>query len=166
MEDYIDKFLKGEESFDEYYPGSRRKRRPANPEVTKKLRQAAEEGSLLSKPIVKTLHNGNTIELFSAGALAEALGRPLVTLRLWERKGYIPRAPYRMRSIVVDGVKKPGWRMYSRAMIDSVVESFQSRGLLEVSRVEWNQCRDLSVEILDNWTKIHNEETKPKNTIG
>lgn len=160
-EDIIDKFFTEDKvDFDEYYPGSKRKRRQVNPDAVKKVRQTAEEGSLLSKPVLKTLPNGNTIELFSAGALAEALGRPLVTLRLWERKGYIPRAPYRLRSIVVDGVKKPGWRMYSRSMVDSIVKSFQSRGLLESTRVEWNQHRDLSVEILENWGKIHHEETK------
>lgn len=160
-DDIIDKLFKEDTvDFDEYYPGSKRKRRPVNPEAVKKVRPSLEEGSLLSKPVLKTLPNGNTIELFSAGALAEALNRPLVTLRLWERKGYIPRAPYRLRSVIVDGVKKPGWRMYSRDMVDSVVESFQSRGLLEATRVEWNQHRDLSVEILENWTKIHTKETK------
>jgi hypothetical protein len=164
MEDFIDKLFKEDNvDFSEYYPGSKRKRRAPSAEPVKKLRKTTEEDSLLSKPVVKILPNGNTIELFSAGALSEALNRPLVTLRLWERKGYIPRAPYRLRSVVVDGVKKPGWRMYSRDMIDSVLTSFQSRNLLEATRVEWNQHRDLSVEILENWTKIHHEETKPKN---
>jgi len=97
--------------------------------------------------------------LFSAGMFANALGRPLVTLRLWERKGYIPRAPYRLRSIIVNGEKKPGWRMYSRAMIESALESFRSRDLIEAPRIEWDQHRDLSVEVFENWTQIHNQET-------
>jgi hypothetical protein len=154
-EDFIDKFLT---DFEEYYPGSKRKRRQPvvkDKEVSKK---ASEEDSL--KPVLKTLPNGKTLELYSAGALASALNRPLVTLRLWERKGYIPRAPYRLRSIVVDGVKKPGWRMYSKDMLESAVESFRSRDLLDAPRIEWNHHRDLSVELLENWTKIHEEETK------
>ena len=110
-------------------------------------------------PQVKKLPSGKEVELFSAGALALALGRPLVTVRLWERKGYIPRAPYRLKSIIVDGKKKPGWRMYSRDMILSVINSFQSRGLLEAPRIDWNRHPDLSVEILENWTKIHTQET-------
>lgn len=150
-EDMIDKLFFNP---DDYYPGSKRKRRPARPVEDKP------ETENDVKYVTKTLPNGNTIELMSAGALAAALGRPLVTLRLWERKGYIPRAPYRLRSIVVDGVKKPGWRMYSKAMVESIVESFRSRGLLEAPRIDWNKHRELSVEILESWTRIHNEETK------
>lgn len=152
-EDFIDKFFT-----DEYYPGSKKKRRNPSIKDTAVSRKTSEEDSL--KPVLKTLPNGRTLELYSSGALASALNRPLVTLRLWERKGYIPRAPYRLRSIVVDGVKKPGWRMYSKDMLDSAVESFRSRDLLDSPRIEWNQHRDLSVELLENWTKIHSEETK------
>lgn len=150
-EDMIDKLFFNP---DDYYPGSKRKRRAALPVEEKE----ASENDV--KYVTKTLPNGNTLELLSAGALAAALGRPLVTLRLWERKGYIPRAPYRLRSVVVDGVKKPGWRMYSRAMVESIVQSFQSRGLLEAPRIDWNKHRDLSVEVLESWSRIHQEETK------
>jgi hypothetical protein len=150
-EDMIDKLFFNP---DDFYPGSKRKRRTALPVPEK----AESENDV--KFVTKTLPNGNIIDLVSAGALATALGRPLVTLRLWERKGYIPRAPYRLRSILVDGVKKPGWRMYSRAMVDSIVSSFRSRGLLEAPRIDWNNHRDLSVEVLESWTRIHNEETK------
>ena len=89
-----------------------------------------------------------------------ALGRPLVTVRLWERKGYIPRAPYRLKSMIVDGKKKPGWRMYSRDIILSTINSFQSRGLLEKPRIDWDRHTDLSIELLENWTKIHKTETE------
>lgn len=147
-------------SLDEYYPGSKRKRRQPNPIVEEKKRKAAEEGSWDSKPVEKSLPNGNKLELFSAGNFATALGRPLVTVRLWERKGYIPRAPYRLRSIVVNGQKKPGWRMYSRAMVESTIESFQSRGLLEAPRIEWDRHHDLSIELFENWKTIHSQETE------
>lgn len=138
------------------YPGSKQVRKSlAHPAKKKKEDiDSWEENSQ-----VKKLPSGKEVELFSAGALALALGRPLVTVRLWERKGYIPRAPYRLKSIIVDGKKKPGWRMYSRDMILSVINSFQSRGLLEAPRIDWNRHPDLSVEILENWTKIHTQET-------
>lgn len=139
---------------DEYYPGSKRKRREPKPKAVKKDKDVWEDN-----PQVKKLPNGKEVELFSAGSLALALGRPLVTVRLWERKGYIPRAPYRLKSMVVDGQKKPGWRMYSRAIIESTITSFQSRGLLEVARIDWNRYPDLSIELLENWTKIHTQET-------
>jgi hypothetical protein len=152
-EDQIDKMFG---ALDEYYPGSKRKRRKA---VATPKEKKSEEGWDTNGQ-TKTLPNGKTIELFPAGSLSAALGRPLVTLRLWERRGYIPRAPYRLRSMIVDGKKKPGWRMYSYAIIESTIKSFQSRGLLEVPRIDWNRHPDLSIELLENWTKIHEQETK------
>lgn len=154
MDDAVDKMFS---DLDEYYPGSKKKRRPVDPKAKKK--KSIEEGSWDSNPQVKTLPNGSMVELYSAGSLCQALERPLVTLRLWERKGYIPRAPYRLKSIVVKGVKKPGWRMYSRAMIESAIKSFQSRGLIGAPRIDWNRHPDLSIELMENWTKIHTQET-------
>ena len=154
MNDEVDKLFK---SLDDYYPGSKRKRRKPDPNV--KPRKVSTPNAWNVDPQVKALPNGKVIELFSAGAMAIALGRPLVTLRLWERKGYIPRAPYRLKSMIVNGVKKPGWRMYSKAIVEATIESFQSRGLLEAPRVDWNRHHDLSIELMEKWTKIHTQET-------
>lgn len=155
-EDKIDEMFA---SLSEFYPGSKKKRRSVNPEVEAKKKKVADQDAWDKRPIVKKFANGKEVELFSAGMFAEALGRPLVTVRLWERKGYIPRAPYRLRSIIVNGVKKPGWRMYSRDMIESAIESFQSRDLLEAPRIEWDREKELTVELFNNWTQIHNQET-------
>jgi hypothetical protein len=154
MNDEFDKLFK---DLDDYYPGSKRKRRKPDPNV--KPRKVSTPNAWNVDPQVKALPNGKVIELFSAGAMAIALGRPLVTLRLWERKGYIPRAPYRLKSMIVKGVKKPGWRMYSKAIVEATIESFQSRGLLEAPRVDWNRHHDLSIELMEKWTKIHSQET-------
>ena len=154
MEDKVDAFFS---NLDEYYPGSKRKRRPVDPNAKPKVKK--EELSWDASPQVKTLPNGNVVELYSAGSLCQALGRPLVTVRLWERKGYIPRAPYRLKSIIVDGVKKPGWRMYSKAMIEAAIKSFESRGLLQAPRIDWNRFPDLSIELADSWKRIHEQET-------
>ena len=150
----IDRLLS---ELDEYYPGSKRKRRPLHPEA--KRPKVKEEGSWDSNPQIKKLPNGSVVELFSAGAFALALGRPLVTVRLWERKGYIPRAPYRLKSMLVDGVKKPGWRMYSRTMIVATLEAFEARGLIEAPRIDWNRHNDLSIELMETWKRIHDQET-------
>lgn len=153
MSDAIDSMFK---DMDQYYPGSKRKRKSvAFPEPKKKEIKEGWE----SQGKVKALPGGKTVELFSVGSLCLALGRPVVTVRLWERKGYIPRAPYRLKSIVVDGKKLPGSRMYSRAMIESALHSFQSRNLLDSPRVDWNRWPDLSIELLENWTMIHTQET-------
>jgi hypothetical protein len=154
MEDQVDKFFGG---LDDFYPGSKKKRRPVDPNA--KLKKTKEEGSWDVNPQVKKLPNGNVVELYSAGSLCLALGRPIVTLRLWERKGYIPRAPYRLKSIIVDGVKKPGWRMYSKAMIESAIKIFQSRNLLEAPRIDWNRYPDMSIELAESWKAIHDQES-------
>jgi hypothetical protein len=154
MEDQVDKFFGG---LDDFYPGSKKKRRPVDPNA--KPKKTKEEGSWDANPQVKKLPNGNVVELYSAGSLCQALGRPIVTLRLWERKGYIPRAPYRLKSIIVDGVKKPGWRMYSKAMIEETVRIFNSRGLLESPRIDWNRYPDMSIELAESWKVIHDQET-------
>jgi hypothetical protein len=155
MDDAVDKMFS---SLDQYYPGSKRKRREPDPKVEAK-KAAISKDSWDSGAQVKKLPNGNVIELFSAGAMALALGRPLVTLRLWERKGYIPRAPYRLKSMMVNGVKKPGWRMYSRAIVEATIASFEARNLLEAPRIDWKKYPDLSIELMETWVKIHNQET-------
>jgi hypothetical protein len=154
MTDPVDNLLK---SLDDYYPGSKKKRRAVNPNA--KPKKVIQQGSWDENPQVKTLPNGNVVELYSAGSLCLALGRPIVTLRLWERKGFIPRAPYRLKSIVVKGVKKPGWRMYSKAIVEVTIKSFESRGLIDVPRIDWNKHHDLSIELMETWKKIHEQET-------
>ncbi len=154
MNDEVDKLF---QTLDDYYPGSKRKRRAPDPKA--KLKKVSTPEAWDALPQVKTLPNGKVLELFSAGSLGLALSRPVVTLRLWERKGYIPRAPYRLKSIIVDGVKKPGWRMYSKAMIESTVKIFNSRGLLEAPRIDWNRYPDMSIELAESWKAIHDQET-------
>lgn len=152
--DKIDELFSG---MDDFYPGSKKKRRAVDPNVKPKVVKNKESWD--SNPQVKKLPNGNVVELYSAGSLCLALGRPIVTIRLWERKGYIPRAPYRLKSIIVNGVKKPGWRMYSKSIIETTIKSFESRGLLEAPRIDWNRYPDLSTELVDSWKKIHDQET-------
>ena len=152
-QDPVDRLLS---ELDEYYPGSKKKRRPLNPEAKKfKVKEA---GSWDADPQVKKLPNGTVVELYSAGAMSLALGRPLVTIRLWERKGYIPRAPYRLKSPIVDGVKKPGWRMYSKAIVEETIKAFEARGLMEAPRIDWNKHHDLSIELMETWKKVHDQE--------
>ena len=156
MQDKIDDLWN---NLDDYYPGSKRKRREPNPEVEKRRAAKAAEGSWDESPMIKLLPNGKQLELFSAGAFAAALGRPLVTIRLWERRGWIPRAPYRLKSGTLNGKKVPGWRMYSRAIVEATLQSFRSRDLLEAPRIEWDQHHDLTIELVETWDRIHTNET-------
>lgn len=137
---------------DRYYPGSKRVRRDP---VRKTI--SPEPIGWDHSPIVRTLPNGNTIEMFLVGSLAEALGRPVVTLRNWERKGYIPTAPYRWRNSA--GGKQAGKRLYSRAIIQRTVDAFREHGVLDARRIDWNQHTDLSIQLFESWRSIHSNET-------
>lgn len=95
------------------YPGSRQERRAA---VTPPAAVAPVVPTWDAKPIVKTIR-GQRMELFPVGALAAALGRSAVTMRLWERNGVLPKAKYRLAN--KNGVG--GRRYYDRAQIEAVV---------------------------------------------
>jgi hypothetical protein len=142
---------------DQYYPGSKRKRKPVvakKPEVELDLNWDA-------KPIKKTLPNGRDLEMFTIGAIAAALGRPVITMRAWIKEGYLPAAPYRLPSTKnVNGKEHQGRRLYSRAMVERVVEILRMAGLLEVKRIEWSLHRQVSIDIAEAWTQIRADETK------
>ena len=139
----------------EYIPGSKRKRRDLDPKVSR--RKSGESNGWESNPIIKT-RGGQDTEVFTIGALAQALEKTIVTIRLWERKGYIPRAPYRLRSKTLKGQKTGGNRVYTRALIESAIEEFNRRGLLGSARVEWNQYNDLTEALVKRWKEITNTE--------
>jgi hypothetical protein len=135
----------------EYIPGSKRKRR--EPDLKVSRRKSGESNGWDSNPVIKTL-GGKETEVFTIGALALALEKTIVTIRLWERKGYIPRAPYRLRSKTLKGQKTGGNRVYTRSLIEATVEEFNRRGLLGSARVEWNQYDDLTEALIKRWKEI------------
>jgi hypothetical protein len=153
-DDLLDTMFK---DLDVFYPGSKKKRQ-SNPK-----KETAKEvyGGWDSKPYKKTLPNGKDIEMFTVGALAAALGRPFVSVRVWNKEGYLPPAPYRLPTKQnKNGELHKGRRLYSRAMIEAAVALFEARGLLESRRIDWVEHRTLSTEIADTWTKIKMQETE------
>lgn len=155
--------LRGQDEIDkafadlEYIPGSKKKRRDPDPKVSR--RKAGESNGWDENPIIKTL-GGVETEVFTIGALAHALEKTIVTIRLWERKGYIPRAPYRLRSKTLKGQKTGGNRVYTRSLIEATIEEFSRRGLLGTARVEWNQHEDLTDVLVRRWKDITSNESQ------
>ena len=142
----------------EYLPGSKKsKRREPDPKMSRRKR--GESNGWDATPILKVL-NGVETEVFTIGALAVALEKTIVTIRLWERKGYIPRAPYRLRSKVLKGQKTGGNRVYTRELIESAVEEFAARGLLGSARVEWGMYEDLTEDLLRRWREATSTESQ------
>ena len=141
----------------EYIPGSKKKRKEPDKKVSR--RKPDESNGWDESPIVKTL-GGQETEVFTIGALAHALEKSIVSVRLWERKGYIPRAPYRLRSKTLKGQKTGGNRVYTRALIESAIEEFSKRGLLGTARVEWSMHEDLTEALVSRWKEITETESR------
>lgn len=137
-------------------PGSKKPRRELT-EVAEKRREKILSGSngWDKHPIMKTL-GGKEVEVFTIGALADALEKKIVTIRLWEKKGYIPIAPYRLRSKQLNGKKVNGNRVYTRELIEIAIEEFEIRRLLGSARVEWGKLEDLTQALVRRWKEATN----------
>lgn len=132
-------------------PGSKQKRRePTELANRRKAKALGESNGWDKDPIIKLIKGVET-ELFTIGALALALEKTVVTIRSWEKKGYIPSAPYRLRSKSLNGKKVNGNRVYTRVLIEIAIEEFNRRGLLGSARVEWNLHEDLTDVIVSRW---------------
>lgn len=154
-----DDILKAFEGLDRI-PGSKQKRRESTPLADKRRKQAlGESNGWDENPIIKSLH-GEETEVFTISALAQALDKRVVTIRLWEKKGFIPAAPYRLRSKTLNGQKVNGNRVYTRRLIEIAIEEFARRGLLGSARVEWSQHGDLTETIVSRWkAAVENRES-------
>lgn len=146
----------------EYVPGSKKKRRDPDSKVSR--RKSGESNGWDKNPIIKTL-GGQETEVFTIGALAQALEKTIVTIRLWERKGYIPRAPYRLRSKTLKGQKTGGNRVYTRPLIEATIDEFAKRGLLGSARVEWSDLTDLTDSLVKRWKDITNQESRSDKSL-
>jgi hypothetical protein len=145
-----DEILKAFEGLDKA-PGSKQTRREPNAvSAARRAKVLGESNGWDSDPIIKIVQGVET-ELFSIGALAQALNKKVVTIRLWEKKGYIPLAPYRLRSKSLQGKKVNGNRVYTRELIELAIEEFAKRRLLGSARVEWSQHGDLTDALVARW---------------
>jgi hypothetical protein len=142
----------------DYYPGSRRKRREP-PKVKEVIPQSWEEDGVL-----KRLPNGNEVDMYLIGSLAKALNRPIKTIRSWMERGHLPTSPYRMPATIgKNGKEYAGRRLYSKRMVETAIDLFESAGLMSVDRVDWTVHRNLSDKITEAWDKIRAEETTTTN---
>lgn len=136
-----------DEEFRGYYPGSKQPL-PAGPTTPKKRPPVVTGWD--ERPVIKPVR-GKEVELFTIGAVCQALGRPHVTIRHWTRKGYIPLAPFRMPER--NGIE--GRRLYAREHIESLVRCAQKHGLLDAPRIDWSKHTDFTAEVREAWKQIN-----------
>lgn len=78
------------------------------------------------KPLMMT-NKGVLSEYYTVGQLATALRRSSVTVRKWERLGYIPIASFRTPG----QVRQKARRLYSRAQLEIIVSIAADEGLMD-----------------------------------
>lgn len=155
MSDFFEETFAG---LDNFYPGSKRKRK--EPIKTKEKVTTAWE----DKAFIKLLPNGESVEMYTVGSLANALNRSVKTIRYWITHNQIPVSPYRLPSVTgPNGKEYAGRRLYSKRMVEAAVEIFESAGLMSVDRVDWTVHRNLSDKITEAWDKIRVEENENTN---
>jgi len=117
---------------DEYYPGSKRKRRESQEMRQERLveeRRVAREDESWDAHPVEVWVKGAKYEMFRVGALAKALGRDSVTIRAWMRKGWLPRNSFQT-SPVVGSRGDAGRRLWTRRQIEGIAQIAKEEGLL------------------------------------
>ena len=122
---------------DEYYPGSKRKRRESTESrqerVAVEKAEAKDKESWDARPWRKHVRFSNgrevDLEMFPIGSLAKALHRDSVTVRAWIRKGWLPKAKY-LTPPVAGTRGNAGRRLWSRAQIEGIAHIAEEEGLL------------------------------------
>lgn len=127
-------------------------------EVKKNRKILLRQGRIALKPAVPNVEerahtyereilypNGRTRNenVYTIGVLAHAVHLTVVTLSHHERKGYLPRTPFRGSSV--------RRRLYTKSMIDIVVAAFEARSAGIRGRKAW---KEFYSEVLGGWTKL------------
>jgi hypothetical protein len=113
---------------DEHYPGSTQKRRPSEEERKAKVKAAAEWDA---HPLRRTVPVGNkkvSMEFFTIGAFSKALGKKPVTIRLWIRKGWLPKPQY-LTAPVNAGKVNASRRLWTRQQVEGIVAIAKEEGV-------------------------------------
>jgi hypothetical protein len=121
----------------------RRKRYVDDPEYASRCRVAAAHartrevikprGDVPRHPVSVDV-NGVEMAGYSIGHLATSVDRTVLTLKVWERMGRLPKTPLHTES---------GFRLYTQDMIDVVVRV--------VRRFPRGNAQKMFVEIVDGW---------------
>lgn len=127
------------------YPGGRI---PKNRE--RKVKAVAEDRYNGAKP-KKYMINGQQMLMFTVGDLAKAIGKRPSTLRVWEHRGWLPKAKYRtpkpVRQQIPEKTSK-GRRLYSLDQVEFLMEAMHRFNIYEINHGDWDGFRK---HIKENW---------------
>lgn len=128
------------------YPG---KTPPKNRPTTNKSSLGDEQlGGAKGKEFIIS---GSKVQLYTVGQVAKALGRKPGTIRMWELKGWIPKATYRSpapKAETLKGKTPKGRRLYSQAQVECMFTGADRFKIDDPIRANWDGFRNY---IKDNW---------------
>jgi hypothetical protein len=94
---------------------------------------------------------GEEKHFFTIGELAKALNRQPVTIRMWESRGWIPKATFRTpppKRGTLPGKPVKGRRLYSLEQVEFLMDALQRFNLDDPVQANWGGFKK---HIKDNW---------------
>lgn len=129
------------------YPGKRKpKNRPLKPEQ----KSAVDDPFRGVTKRVATI-DGTPRDLYTVGSVAKVIGRSAVTLRKWERKGWIPAPTYRTSKASgaeLLNADRKGYRLYSREQVEVLLTALEQNNLMGDRNPSWQDA--------NNWVSFIN----------
>jgi len=125
----------------EYYPGTRRRIAPGPAESA--------EPPVEPDPDAWDAHprphqiGGVEVLFYPIGALAKALNRKPVTIRMWEQSGVLPRSLFRSRHD--QGAGKA--RLYPRMLIEGLIKIAEDEGLFDGAPIASTRFTPRAIEL-------------------
>lgn len=95
--------------------------------------------------------NGEDRTFFSVGDLAKCLNRQPVTIRMWEQRGWIPKATYRTptpKGQQIPGKTLKGRRLYSLEQVEFLMDALERFKINDPNQANWDAFRQ---HIKDKW---------------
>jgi hypothetical protein len=120
------------------FPGKR------TPKNRQKRNTAIAEDRFNGAKSKKYIINGQEVHMFTIGQLAVALQKSPSTLRVWEFRGWLPKAKYRTPKPVKQQLpEKPskGRRLYSMEQVEFLVEAIDRFKIHDIHNADWNGFR-------------------------
>lgn len=97
--------------------------------------------------------NGERLMMYTIGEVCKALGKNTVTLRMWEKEGWIPKPSYRTpppKSQQLPGKASRGRRLYTQQQLDTLLDAVEGYNIADPHRGDWDGFKQY---IKDNWKK-------------
>lgn len=127
-----------------YYPGSKTPLPPIDEPASTTTEKDPDAWD--SQP-TKKLVQGVEKEFFTIGAVAKAMGKSVVSIRLWIKQGYLPPATFRLPA--KNNIQ--GRRLYTREQIEALIYVAKHHQILGETRIDWAKHPGFAADVREAW---------------